>query len=75
MKTMAKLNKLAFNMLPHRPYSPDLPARECCLFADFKKMHQGKKIYINKAVIIATEDMQDINCINQLECNIQTIVN
>ncbi|KAL7725918.1 hypothetical protein ACLKA6_000684 [Drosophila palustris] len=38
MKTMAKLNELGFELLPHPPYSPDLAPSDYWLFADLKKM-------------------------------------
>ncbi|XP_033229066.1 uncharacterized protein LOC117180685 [Belonocnema kinseyi] len=42
MKTMAKINELGFDLLPHHPYSPDLDPSDYWLFADLKKMLQGK---------------------------------
>ncbi|KAM8707598.1 hypothetical protein ACLKA7_014689 [Drosophila subpalustris] len=41
MKTMAKLNELGFELLPHPPYSPDLAPSDYWLFADLKKMLRG----------------------------------
>ncbi|KAM8718589.1 hypothetical protein ACLKA7_001318 [Drosophila subpalustris] len=41
MKTMAKLNELGFELLPHPPYSPDLASSDYWLFADLKKMLRG----------------------------------
>ncbi|KAM8718816.1 hypothetical protein ACLKA7_001514 [Drosophila subpalustris] len=38
MKTMAKLNELGLELLPHPPYSPDLAPSDYWLFADLKKM-------------------------------------
>ncbi len=55
MKTMAKLNKLGFNLLPHQPYSPDLAPSNYWLFADLKKMLQGKRFGSNEEVLVATE--------------------
>jgi len=55
MKTMAKLNELGFNLLPHPPYSPDLAPSDYWLFADLKKMLQGKRFGSNEEVIAATE--------------------
>ena len=54
LATIAKLNKLSFKLLPHPPYSPDLPNSECYLFADLKKMLQGKRFYSNEEVITET---------------------
>ncbi|KAM8702325.1 hypothetical protein ACLKA7_004989 [Drosophila subpalustris] len=42
MKTMAKLNELGFELLPHPPYSPDLAPSDYWLFADLKKMLRVK---------------------------------
>ena len=55
MKTMAKLNELGFDLLPHPPYSPDLAPSDYWLFADLKKMLQGKRFGSNKEVIAETE--------------------
>ncbi|KAM8710012.1 hypothetical protein ACLKA7_016761 [Drosophila subpalustris] len=41
MKTMAKLNELGFELLPHPPDSPDLAPSDYWLFADLKKMLRG----------------------------------
>ena len=38
-------------MLPHPPYSPDLAPSDYYLFADLKKMLQGKRFYFNEEVI------------------------
>ena len=42
-------------MLPHPPYSPDLPLSDYYLFADLKKMPQGKKFGFNEEAIAETE--------------------
>ena len=51
LATMAKLNELSFKMLPHPPYSTDLAPSDYHLFADLKKMLQGKRFYSNEEVI------------------------
>ena len=43
--TMAKLNELSFELFPHPLYSPDLALGDYYLFADLKKMLQGKRFY------------------------------
>ena len=40
--TMAKLHELHFKLLPRPPYSPDLAPSNYWLFADLKRMLQGK---------------------------------
>lgn len=55
IKTMAKINELGFKLLPHPPYSPDLAPSDYWLFADLKKMLQGKRYASNEEVIAATE--------------------
>ena len=55
MKTMFKLNELSFELLPHPPYSPDLAPSDYWLFADLKKMLQGKRFSSNEEVIAETE--------------------
>ena len=54
LDTMAKLNELSFELLPHRPYSPDLAPSDYYLFVDLKKMLQGKRFYSNEEVITKT---------------------
>ena len=54
MKTMAKLNELGFELLPHPPYSPDLSPSDYWLFADLKKMLRGKRFGSNDEVIAET---------------------
>ena len=51
LATMAKLNEVSFELLPHPPYSPDLAPSDYYLFADLKKMLQGKRFYFNEEVI------------------------
>ena len=55
MKTMAKLSELGYELLPHPPYSPDLAPSNYWLFADLKKMLQGKRFGSNEEVIAETE--------------------
>ena len=56
MKTMVKLNDLRFELLPHPPYSPYLAPSDFYLFADIKKMLQGKRFSSDdEEVIAATE--------------------
>ena len=40
--TIAKPHELHFKLLPHPPYSPDLAPSNYWLFADLKRMLQGK---------------------------------
>lgn len=54
-KTVVKLNELRFELLPHPPYSPDLAPSDYWLFADFKRMLQGKRFGSNEEVIAETE--------------------
>ena len=54
LATMAKLNELSFELLPHPPYSPDLASSDYYLFAELKKMFQGKRFYSNEEVITET---------------------
>ena len=51
LAAMAKLNELSFELLPNPPYSPDLAPSDCYLFAELKKMLQGKRFYSNEEVI------------------------
>ena len=55
MKTMAKLSELGYELLPHPPYSPDLALSHYWIFADLKKMLQGKRFGSNEEVIAETE--------------------
>ena len=54
LATMAKLNELSFELLPHPPYSPDLAPSDDYLFADLKKMLQAERFYCNEEVITKT---------------------
>ena len=54
LATMAKLNELSRELLPHPPYSLDLAPSDYYLFADLKKMLQGKRFYSNEEVITET---------------------
>ena len=53
--TMAKLHELYFELLPHPPYSPDLTPSNYWLFADLKRMPQGKWFDSNEEVILETK--------------------
>ena len=53
--TTAKLNELHFKLLPHQPYSLDLVPIDYWLFADSKRMLQGKRFGFNEKVISETE--------------------
>ena len=55
MKTMVKLNKLSFELLPHPWYSPDPAVGDYWLFADLKKVFQGKRFGPKEKVIAKTE--------------------
>ena len=52
--TMANLNELRFELLPHPPFSTDLASSDYYLFADLKKMLPGKRFYSNEKVITET---------------------
>ena len=52
---MAKLHELHFELLSHPPYSPDLAPSNYRLFADLKRMLQGKRFGSNEEVISETE--------------------
>ena len=52
---MAKLYELHFELLPHPPYSQDLDLSDYWLFADLKRMLQGKRFGSNEEVILKTE--------------------
>ena len=53
--TMAKLHELHLELLLHTPYSPDLAPSNYWLYADLKRMLQGKRFSFNKEVISETE--------------------
>lgn len=57
MKTMVKINELWLKFFPlfHPSYSPDVAHIDYWLFADLKKMLQGKKYGYNEEVITETE--------------------
>ena len=46
LATMAKLNELSFELLPHPPYSPGLAPNDYFLFADLKKNAPRKEILL-----------------------------
>ena len=52
---MGKLHELHFELPLHPPYSPDLTPRKYWLFADLKRMLQGKRFGSNGEVILETE--------------------
>ena len=52
---MAKLQELHFELFPHQPYSPDLASSDYWLFADLKRMLQGKRLGSNEELISETE--------------------
>ena len=52
---MVKLNEVSFELLAHLPYSSDLASSDYWLFADLKKLLQGKIFGSNEEVITETE--------------------
>ena len=52
---VAKLHKLHLKLLPHLPYSPDQDPSDYCLFADPKRMLEGKRFGSNEEMIAETE--------------------
>ena len=52
---MAKLHELHFELLPHPTYSPDLASSDYWLFADIKRMLQGKRFSSSEEVISETK--------------------
>ena len=52
---MAKLHELHFELFPHPPYSPDLTPSDYRLFADHRRMLQGKKFGSNEEMVLETE--------------------
>ena len=52
---MAKLHELHFKLLSHPPYSRDLAPNDYWLFADLKRMLQGKRFGSNEEIISETE--------------------
>jgi len=55
MKTIAKLNEMGFELLPHPPYSPDLAPSDFFLFSHLKRMLAGKKFNADKEVLVISE--------------------
>ena len=53
--TMTKLHELHFKLLLHPPYSPDLAPSDNWLFADLKRIFQGKRFGSSEEVILETE--------------------
>ena len=56
---MAELHELHFKLLPHPPYSLDFVSSDYWLFADLKRMLQGKRFGSNEEVILETEPYFD----------------
>ena len=56
---MAKLHELHFELLLHPPYFPDLALSDNWLFADLKRMLQGKRFGSNEEVISETFQAKD----------------
>ena len=52
---MEKRHELHFKLLPHSPYSPDLAPSDYWLFADLKRMLQGKRFGSSEEVISETK--------------------
>ena len=52
---MAKLHELHFELLLHPPYSLDLAPSDEWLFADLKRMLQGKRFGSNEEVTLETK--------------------
>ena len=50
IKTMAKINKLRFELLPHPPYSPDLALSDFYLFPNLKRWLQEERFSSNEGV-------------------------
>ena len=50
-----KFSELGYELLPHPLYSPDLVPSDYWLFANLKKMLQGKRFGSNEEVIAETE--------------------
>ena len=59
--TRAKLHELHFKLLPQPPYSLDLVPSNCWLFADLKRMLQGKRFGSIEEVISETEAYFEAN--------------
>ena len=52
---MVKFNELSFELLPQPSYSPDMAPSDYWLFADLKKILQGKRSGANHKVNTETE--------------------
>ena len=50
-----KTTWIALQIAPHPPYSPDLTPNNYWLFADLKRMLQGKRFGSNEKVMLETE--------------------
>lgn len=61
IKTMVRLHELNFQLLPHPPYSPDVPPSGYWLLADLKQMLAGKRYRSNEKVITGTEAYFEAN--------------
>ena len=59
---MGKINELKFELLPHAPFSPDLPPSNHHLFPNLKKWLGGKKLTNNEEVESAVD-----GCFEELE--------
>lgn len=55
MITMAKLNELKYELLPHPPYSPDLAPSDYYLFPNLKRWLMGKRFTSNEDVKCETD--------------------
>ena len=55
MATLHELHELHFELLPHQPYSPNLTPGDYYLFADLKRIPQGKRFGFSEEVIAETE--------------------
>ena len=53
--TMAKWLELHYELLPHPPYSTNLASSDLYLFANLKRMLQGKRFGSDEEVIVETE--------------------
>ena len=50
IKTIAKINELRFESLPHPPYSPDLAPGVFYLFPNLKRWLQGQRFSLNEEI-------------------------
>ena len=53
--TIEKLHELHFELLPHPLYSPNFAPSDYYLFADLKRMLQGKRFASNVEVVAETK--------------------